>query len=47
MSRRLLLALLVPVCEFRVGFVPRDAIAAAIRHDTDGRFSLDPPGGGR
>jgi len=30
-----------------LGFVSRDAIAAAVRDDTDGRESLDPPGRGR
>jgi len=30
-----------------LGFVGRDAVAAAIRDDTDGRLSLDPPGGRR
>jgi hypothetical protein len=30
-----------------LGFVARDAVAAAVRDDTEGRVSLDPPGGGR
>jgi hypothetical protein len=30
-----------------LGFVPRDAVAAALRKDSGGRLSLDPPGGGR
>jgi hypothetical protein len=30
-----------------LGFVGRDAVAAAVREDTKGRLSLDPPGGGR
>ena len=30
-----------------LGFVPRDEVAAALRRDSDGRLSLDPPGGRR
>jgi hypothetical protein len=30
-----------------LGFVPRDAVAAALLEDSGGRLSLDPPGGGR
>jgi hypothetical protein len=30
-----------------LGFVPRDAVAAALWEDSGGRLSLDPPGGGR
>ena len=30
-----------------LGFVGRDAIAAAVQDESEGRFSLDPPGGGR
>jgi hypothetical protein len=30
-----------------LGFVPRDEVAAALRRDSGGRLSLDPPGGGR
>jgi hypothetical protein len=30
-----------------LGFVPRDEVAAALRRDSGGRLSLDPPDGGR
>jgi hypothetical protein len=30
-----------------LGFVPRDEVAAALLRDSDGRLSLDPPGGRR
>jgi hypothetical protein len=30
-----------------LGFVPRAEVAAALREDSGGRLSLDPPGGGR